>query len=110
VQLPEKSVQEMITRTTVVSFRQESDALKMAHLLESHKAINKAWPSTLFDDTFSLHLFTNNNANANNNNNNNNSDNANNNINPNDENDNNHLNNDNKKKKNNSYNNRKQQQ
>ena len=46
-----------ITKTTIVSFKEESNALKMAKLLEMHKAINKDWPATVFDDNFSLHLY-----------------------------------------------------
>jgi hypothetical protein len=48
-----------LTKTTIVSFEHEFDASKMAKLLESHKAINHEWPSTVFDNDFSLHLVTN---------------------------------------------------
>jgi len=48
---------EPITKTTIVSFKDGSNATKMARLLEMHKAINKDWPTTVFDDNFSLHLY-----------------------------------------------------
>lgn len=52
-------VSESLTKTTIVSFEHEVDASKIARLLECHKAINHDWPSTVFDDNFSLHLMTN---------------------------------------------------
>ena len=52
-----------ITKTTMVSFKHEDDAIRMARLLECHKAINKDWPSTIFDENFSLHLYAWENAN-----------------------------------------------
>jgi hypothetical protein len=45
-----------ITKTTILSFVQEHDALHMSHMLESHKAVNKEWPNTVFDEDFKLHF------------------------------------------------------
>ena len=48
---------EYITKTTMVSFEKHDDAMRMARLLECHKAVTKDWPSTIFDDAFSLDLY-----------------------------------------------------
>lgn len=59
LQLPIKEKNDgSLTKTTVVSFHNEHDARKFARMLEVHKAVNRDWPSTVFDDTFSLHLYT----------------------------------------------------
>jgi len=38
-----------ITKTTMVSFRNEIDAFTMAYLLENHKKIQHDWPYSIFD-------------------------------------------------------------
>lgn len=61
VQIPQKNKDDtphIITKTTIVSFKNEEHAQFMSRLLEAHKAVNREWPSTLFDDNFSLHLVT----------------------------------------------------
>lgn len=47
-----------ITKTAIVSFASKNHAAYMVQLLESHKAINKEWPCTVFDDDFKLNFQT----------------------------------------------------
>lgn len=47
----------IITKTTIVCFKEEPHASKFARMLEGHKAINKAWPCTVFDEYTSLNLY-----------------------------------------------------
>ncbi len=48
---------DVITKTSIVCFKEEDHALKLARMLEGHKAINKDWPSTVFDEYTSLNLY-----------------------------------------------------
>jgi hypothetical protein len=59
-----KSEDISFTKTAIVSFQQEHDAIHMAHMLENHKAANKEWPNTVFDDEFRLHFMFWNNSQA----------------------------------------------
>jgi len=44
-----KNQKKNITKTTMVAFHNEVDAVTMAYLLENHKRIQHDWPSSIFD-------------------------------------------------------------
>jgi hypothetical protein len=44
-----KSTKKSLTKTTMVAFNKEVDAINMAYLLENHKRIQHDWPSSIFD-------------------------------------------------------------
>jgi hypothetical protein len=53
-----KSFEKSITKTTIVAFNNEVNALEMAYLLENHKRIRHEWPHSIFDNDTLGNAFT----------------------------------------------------